>query len=114
MIVAHFFIDDNLYYYSFKIKGHAQYDALGKDIVCAAVSSAVQLTINLIAQSLTQKLNITTNKEEALIELMIDSVNRKKVSLFIKSLHDHLLEISIKYPENLLSSLIKKNKNIGS
>ena len=30
------------------IKGHADYDTLGKDIVCAAVSSIVTTTINNI------------------------------------------------------------------
>lgn len=34
----------------FKISGHAGYDDYGRDIVCASVSSAVQLTANMITE----------------------------------------------------------------
>ncbi|MBO6116028.1 MAG: ribosomal-processing cysteine protease Prp [Ruminococcus sp.] len=34
----------------FDISGHAGYADSGQDIVCAAVSSAVQLTLNLLAE----------------------------------------------------------------
>lgn len=32
----------------FKISGHAGYAESGKDVVCASVSSAVQLTVNML------------------------------------------------------------------
>ena len=35
-------------FYAFEVKGHAGYAESGKDIVCASVSSAVQLTVNLL------------------------------------------------------------------
>ena len=34
----------------FEISGHAGVAARGKDVACAAVSSAVQLTVNLLAE----------------------------------------------------------------
>ena len=37
---------------AFSLKGHAGYDEFGKDIVCASVTSAVQLTANAITEVL--------------------------------------------------------------
>ena len=49
MINAEFFRNKGIIS-GFKISGHAMYDDFGKDIVCAAVSSAVQLTANTITE----------------------------------------------------------------
>ena len=49
MIFAEFFIKNSAYV-GFKFKGHAGYDDFGNDIVCASVSSAVQLTANTITE----------------------------------------------------------------
>lgn len=37
---------------AFSLSGHAGYDEFGKDIVCASVTSAVQLTANAITEVL--------------------------------------------------------------
>ena len=42
------FYRQNGSFYAFEVKGHAGYAESGKDIVCASVSSAVQLTVNLL------------------------------------------------------------------
>ncbi len=47
MIVAEFF-ENGGEIKGFKINGHAGYDDYGKDIACASVSSAVQMTVNAI------------------------------------------------------------------
>lgn len=47
MIIAEFFRTKRIIS-GFKISGHALYDDFGKDIVCASVSSAVQMTANMI------------------------------------------------------------------
>ena len=49
MIIAEFFGTESEIM-GFKISGHAGYDEHGRDIVCAAVSSAVQLTANMITE----------------------------------------------------------------
>lgn len=49
MINAEFFRNNGIIS-GFKISGHALYDDFGKDIVCAAVSSAVELTANTITE----------------------------------------------------------------
>lgn len=47
MIIAEFFKKKGEIN-GFKVSGHAGYDESGKDIVCAAVSSSVMMTANLI------------------------------------------------------------------
>ena len=49
MIVAEF-LKKNGNITGFKVSGHAGYDDIGKDIVCASVSSAVMMTANLITE----------------------------------------------------------------
>ncbi|MBQ9898202.1 MAG: ribosomal-processing cysteine protease Prp [Ruminococcus sp.] len=47
MIKARFFQSGG-FLTGFEVSGHAGFAESGKDIVCAAVSSAVQLTVNLL------------------------------------------------------------------
>ena len=47
MIKANFIKKDGIIT-NIKMSGHAKYDEYGKDIVCAAVSSALTLTVNTI------------------------------------------------------------------
>ena len=49
MIVAEFFQKNDMIC-GFKVYGHAGYADLGSDIVCASISSAVQLTANTISE----------------------------------------------------------------
>ena len=43
---------------AFSLKGHAGFDEFGKDIVCASVTSAVQLTANAITEVLKVKADV--------------------------------------------------------
>ena len=47
MIRANFYQDNNKIQ-TIEISGHAEYDESGKDIVCAAVSTAIIVTVNAI------------------------------------------------------------------
>ncbi|MBO5163567.1 MAG: ribosomal-processing cysteine protease Prp [Ruminococcus sp.] len=47
MISSVFYRKDKQFY-AFEVRDHADFAESGKDIVCAAVSSAVQLTVNLL------------------------------------------------------------------
>lgn len=49
MIYAEFFTKQNKLL-GFEISGHAGFDDNGRDIVCASVSSATQLTVNTITE----------------------------------------------------------------
>ena len=58
MIKAKFF-QKNGKLTGFEISGHAGFDLYGKDIVCASVSSAVQLTANGITEILGKKADVS-------------------------------------------------------
>jgi uncharacterized protein YsxB (DUF464 family) len=44
------FYKNNAHYSGFAVRGHAEYAPSGADIVCAGVSSAVNLAVNTISQ----------------------------------------------------------------
>ena len=48
----------------FSVSGHAMFDEAGRDIVCAAVSSAVQLTVNGITEILHQTPDCPGNRKQ--------------------------------------------------
>ena len=72
----------------FSISGHAGYDDYGHDIVCASVSSAVQLTVNGITEILKTKADVTV--EENLIKIMLSVKNAQKAQAFLEALLLHL------------------------
>ena len=53
---------------AFSLSGHAGYDEFGKDIVCASVTSAVQLTANAITEVL---------KVQADVKVLDNQINMK-------------------------------------
>lgn len=69
MITARFFGGGNNLT-GFCVSGHAELDDLGKDVACAAVSSAVQLTANGITEICGGKarVNVTENEISLLLE----------------------------------------------
>ncbi len=79
------------------ISGHANYDDLGKDIVCAAVSSIVFTTINIL---LKLEKNIQYKKEKNKINIKVIQ-NDKELDLIIKNLIETLQELKQQYPKNL-------------
>ncbi|MGL5973034.1 MAG: ribosomal-processing cysteine protease Prp [Oscillospiraceae bacterium] len=98
MVIAEFvFLNDNIKI--FKVKGHANYDSYGKDIVCSAVTSAVQLTANGITEIL--KLNCLIEVEEDIIQIILDDDNLEKAQCFMKALHLHLNVLTEDYGDNI-------------
>ena len=56
---------------AFSISGHAGYADAGQDIVCASVTSAVQLTANAITEQFGERAAVTV--EENQISLLLPS-----------------------------------------
>lgn len=85
------------------VSGHANYAAHGEDIVCAAVTSAVQLTANGITQVLDVPAQITVLENEIIIALptkpSTQAVN------FLKALQVHLSLLASDYPEYIAITL---------
>lgn len=95
------FLKDNEFYYAFKISGHADYGFSGNDIICAAVSSAVDMTINSTKNNCKKNYKLDINNSDAVVYLEITKKDDLLSSIFIKELYNHLVNISEAYPKHL-------------
>ena len=66
----------------FTVSGHAGYADAGEDIVCAAVSSAVQLTANGITEVLGMKARVTAKGDT--VSLKMDSLLSEDAEAFFE------------------------------
>ena len=80
-----------------RITGHADFAAHGKDIVCAAVSSAFQLCANGITEVLQVNAKVSVGGNTAEIELPDNCA--PCATSFIDALKLHLSILEEQYPE---------------
>lgn len=80
------------------IKGHANFDDYGKDIVCASVSSVVLNTINIIL--LINEDIISVNQVDGYINIIVLEFN-ELVDKILLNLIDELKELTDKYKKNI-------------
>ena len=79
----------------FSISGHAMFDDYGRDIVCASVTSATQLTCNAITEILGVKATVNVLENE--IKLTLPKSSPKEVVDFLDALFLHLEILSEEY-----------------
>lgn len=83
--------------YEIVIKGHANYDVAGKDIVCAAVSSMAITTINAIL-CLDESIDYEDNSGFIKIRVLKDTeINNKLLDNLVIMLE----ELRVQYPKNI-------------
>lgn len=87
MIQADFFKTGELLS-GFSLSGHAEYDDYGHDIVCASVTSAVQMTANALTEVL--KLNADVSVGENVIQVKLSKQDAQKGQSFLQALLLHL------------------------
>ena len=80
------------------IKGHADYDDYGKDIVCSSVSSITITTVNAILMF--DKNYISYNEKKDNFEIVINE-NNDITNKLIKNMINLLMELSQDYPKNI-------------
>lgn len=80
----------------FQVSGHAGYAENGKDIVCASVSSAVEMAINGITEIV--KTSCTVNIKEDSIECILPPSPRPAAIHFVSALRLHLKNLSEDFP----------------
>lgn len=80
------------------VKGHAEYDDAGSDIVCAAVTSALEMTANAITEIIKSDAEVTVLDNE--IRLFLNDNNEKAI-LLLKSFKFHFELLLQDYSENL-------------
>lgn len=85
---------------SVKSSGHSGYDSYGNDIVCAAVSSAIQLTANLITDefNLPADVKVEDNLIEISIENLMDKIQFENAEKCLSGFIKHMEFISEDYP----------------
>ncbi len=84
-------------YLGFESSGHSGYAEEGKDIVCAAVSSAAYLTANNITDFFNIKADVTVSDGYMkLTALQSDNLNR-----LIDGFYQHMLQLSEQYKKDI-------------
>lgn len=90
----------------FDIYGHANYDEKGYDIVCAAVSSAVYMTANMITEIIKVSAEIRTSGFGAMY-LKIEENNASLCNDVLLGLKLHLINLEEQYPENITVNYVE-------
>ncbi len=97
MIRAEFF-ESNGRLIGFSISGHAGYAECGYDIVCASVSSAVELTANLITDGFSVPAEVSAENEA--VKCLVKAPNETSDRL-LEMLKIHLGFISEEFPKTI-------------
>ena len=98
MINAEFYLKNEVLI-GFSINGHADYAEFGVDVVCAAVTSAVELTANAITEILNIKASVGVFENE--IKLTLPDTESDDTISFLKALRLHLELLSHDYKQNI-------------
>ncbi len=99
MITASFFKKDGKIQ-KIRVCGHSGYSESGSDIVCAAVSSMVMLTVNVITEDLSVPASVKVDGKDALIELSLETENEFAQTL-LSGLEREVSILSDDYPDNV-------------
>ena len=95
MITAAFAIDGSGAIRWARISGHAGYAPAGEDIVCAAVSSAVQLTANALTEILHTGAAVDISENSVRLQ---PATGDEGPQQFLLALRPHLLLLADDYP----------------
>ncbi len=80
------------------LKGHANYDEYGKDIVCAAVSATFLCTVNGIFATTANSIQVKSSQNTQIVEVIKpDTMAEKLLGNMLKCLEN----LQQKYPNNI-------------
>lgn len=87
----------------FKVSGHADFSDFGNDIVCASVSSAVQLVCNTITEYFKSNAKVFVDENQGISLKLIDYSNSNGVFsiALIESFKLHLENLLEDFPKNI-------------
>ena len=91
-------IKENEFLKEITLKGHANYDDYGKDIVCASVSSMVNTTVNGILSIDKDAIDVTENDGFTKIKVIKNTLVSDKL---LNNVINLLEELEKEYPENI-------------
>jgi uncharacterized protein YsxB (DUF464 family) len=99
LIKVKFTKNKNGEYIKLTVEGHSGYAEEGSDIVCAAVSSAVQLSLNLITENYGENLKIIVKPENAFISAEIINPLLTNANTVFTGLFQHISVLSEEFGE---------------
>jgi uncharacterized protein YsxB (DUF464 family) len=82
----------------FSVSGHAGYADSGQDIVCAAVTSAVEMTSNGITEIAREKATVNVNENE--VQLKVEKSSAEN-ALLLQSMRLQLELLQEQFPKNI-------------
>ena len=99
----------------FEIKGHANFSKYGEDIICAAVSSVGQMTVNGLIETLKLKKKLKFTEEDGYIvcDLKNSGLTEEeleKADILVESMYSYLKDVAKNY--NDFVKLKEKNLNL--
>lgn len=104
MISARFYKTDG-FFTGFAVTGHAGYDDAGKDIVCASVTSAVQMAANGLTEL--SGARCESRAENGTVTVTLDGAPSEKTELLFNSLYLQLGLIEEGYPAAIGIKLVE-------
>lgn len=84
-------------YCGFELSGHSGFAREGRDIVCAAVSSAVYLAVNTLTDAFKIDADITVS--EGYMKAALQPCSES--NLLFEGLYNHLLQLSEQYTKEI-------------
>ena len=91
---------------SFQVEGHSGLAEAGKDVLCAAVTSAVRLTECAVNDVLGLEASVKVKSEKALISLKLPvglgQTNESTCQTLLTALMLYLSQLHEEYPENII------------
>lgn len=84
--------------YKLEVYGHAEFDEYGKDIVCAAVSSATSMTVNGLCEIL--KSDLETETKSGILKVYIKRPDDESEK-FLKAYMLQMRNINSEFPKNI-------------
>lgn len=101
MLKVEFFVSDVGDIKGFDISGHSGYDESGKDIVCAAVSSAAYMVANTIADVIGAQVDVTVEDDIGHMKFLVYDKYLSDCGYIFKGFKNHLLMLEEMYPDNI-------------
>ena len=84
----------------FRVSGHSGYSVSGSDIVCAAVTSAVQFAVNLISEGFGVRSDLNVDGDSAVIDFGFDGGDERARKV-AETLMQELTALQQDHPENI-------------
>lgn len=83
----------------FELTGHAGMGRYGNDIICAAISSAAQMTANTITEIFDIPADI--KEREGFLRVIVPESEAKRCRELLEGFRLHLTELQKQYPHNI-------------